>query len=305
MKIVLAGATGFIGNALIKALLEEKHHLIILSRRPDVVRNQWGDTVKAVFWDAVSSGDWFSDINEADAIINLTGASIAGKRWDASYKKIIADSRILSTRILMKACHVAQQKPKTWINASAVGYYGDVPEGDVDETRHASDDFLGRTCAAWENEALQAETLGIRVVCLRIGIVLEEGGGALQKMVLPFKLFVGGPLGSGRQWLPWIHRDDLVRAVLFILNEKTIRGPVNGTAPMPVTMKQFSQTLGSVLRRPSWAPVPGFVLKIVVGEFSDSLLAGQKALPVKLQNAGFRFTFDELYAALRDIFIKK
>ncbi|HNL25543.1 MAG TPA: TIGR01777 family oxidoreductase, partial [bacterium] len=182
---------------------------------------------------------------------------------------------------------------------------GDVPEGDVDETRHASDDFLGRTCAAWENEVLQAETLGIRVVCLRIGIVLEEGGGALEKMVLPFKLFVGGPLGSGRQWLPWIHRDDLVRAVLFILNEKTIRGPVNGTAPMPVTMKQFSQTLGSVLRRPSWAPVPGFVLKIVVGEFSDSLLAGQKALPVKLQNAGFRFTFDELHAALRDIFIKK
>lgn len=304
MKIVLAGATGFIGQKLIEKLLEEKHSLILLTRNPDKVKKQFGDSVVALRWDARSTGDWFDSFDGVDAVINLVGESIAAKRWDEPQKELLLNSRIDATRIVVQAIEKASARPSVLINASAVGYYGDVPDDTVTELYPAAIDFLGTLSEQWENEAQRAEKLGVRVACLRIGIVLGGGGGALEKMVMPFKFFVGGPLGSGNQWFPWIHRDDVINSIYFILTNDKIYGAVNLTAPNPVTMNNFCKTLGSVLRRPSWMPVPVFVLKLVVGEFAQFLLAGQKAVPEKLLKNGYSFLYSDLEKALRNILIK-
>lgn len=304
MKIVLAGATGFIGQKLIDKLSKEQHELILLTRNPDKARNQFGSFLNTLRWDAHSLGDWCKAMDGADAVINLTGESIAAKRWSEYQKKILRSSRIDATRIIVQAIEKTSARPSVLINASAVGYYGDVPNDTVTEYYPAAIDFLGTLCEEWENEALRAEKLNVRVACLRSGIVLGNEGGALEKMIMPFRFFAGGPLGSGRQWLPWIHLDDVISGILFILNNDKIMGAVNLTAPKPVTMNEFCQTLGKVMRRPSWIPVPGFVLKFVVGEFARSLLSGQKAIPEKLLKNGYSFFYSDLEQALRNILFK-
>lgn len=304
MKVVLAGATGFIGNKLVEILLQEGHSIVLLSRNPDKVKTRFGTSVTAFQWDACSSGDWFPSMDGADAVINLVGESIAGKRWDEIQKELLRSSRINATRVIVQAIEASSVRPSVLINASAVGYYGDVPDDTVTENYPASDDFLGTLSELWENEALYAEKLNVRVICPRIGIVLGEGGGALEKMILPFKLFAGGPLGSGRQWFPWIHRDDVINGILFMLNNDRIAGAVNLTAPNPVTMNEFCRTLGKVLHRPSWMNVPGFALRIAVGEFAQFLLSGQKAVPEKLLKNGYTFMYPDLEKALRNILIK-
>ncbi|MBL7995037.1 TIGR01777 family oxidoreductase [bacterium] len=304
MKIVLAGATGFIGRKLIDALIADEHHIVILTRRPTKAALAFGHSVEAFQWDAHSPGDWFTAVDGADAVINLTGESLAAKRWSKAQKQLLRSSRIDATKVIVQAIEKASVRPSVLINASAVGYYGDVPEDIVTELYPASTDFLGTLSEDWEQEAHRADKLGVRVACVRIGIVLGDGGGALEKMVLPFKFFVGGPLGSGKQWFPWIHRDDVIGSIRFVLVNDSISGAVNLTAPNPVTMNDFCKTLGRVMGRPSIMRVPGFVLKLAVGEFAKYLLTGQKAVPDKLLNNKYQFFYSDLEKALRNILTK-
>jgi hypothetical protein len=212
----------------------------------------------------------------------------------------IRDSRIHATRAIVEGIASANVKPEALVNASAVGYYGEVPEDEVTEEYPPGSDFLAEVCRAWEAEALRARTMGVRVVLLRTSIALGDGG-ALARMLMPFRFFVGGPLGSGRQWFPWIHRDDVVSAIEFALRERSLEGPVNLAAPEPVRMADFCRRLGRVLHRPSWLPVPAIALKLLLGEMSTMVLTGQKAVPRKLLQTGFRFRYSHLEAAMMDI----
>lgn len=297
MKIVLAGATGFIGQRLVRQLQQEGHSLTLLTRhRP--APNQPNNTF--ALWDAKTVGDWARHIDGADAVINLAGEPIAAKRWTHAQKERILSSRLNATGAIVDAIAKAAKKPEVLINASAVGYYGDVKKEEVTESHPPAEDFLGTTCARWEQAAREAERSGVRVVLVRTGIVLEQNGGALKKMLLPFRLFAGGPLGTGDQWFPWIHIDDEVGAIVFALANKNLSGPVNLAAPEPATMREFCKAMGRAMGRPSWAPVPGFALQILLGEMSTMLLGGQKVVPKKLQEAGYRFKFPQLDVALRD-----
>lgn len=297
MKIVISGATGMIGSGLVERLANRfDTSLVLLSRRPDrevsLANKQWRA------WQTGAGGDWERAIDGADAIINLAGEPIAGKRWTAKQKEILRSSRIDATKALVDAIAKAKVRPKSLISSSAVGYYG--PHGDetVNEDGKPGDDFLSHLCADWEAEAMKAEALGVRVCVLRTGIVLAKGAGALKKMVPPFKLFAGGPLGSGRQWMPWIHIDDEVGLIEFLLDRPEARGAFNGTAPNPVTMEVFCKALGRVLNRPSWAPVPPSVLALMVGEMSDMLLSGQRATPEAALKLGFSFRYPNIEGAL-------
>ncbi|MBI3586747.1 MAG: TIGR01777 family protein [Ignavibacteriales bacterium] len=302
MKIILAGATGFIGQRLIKKLGESSHSLVLLSRNSSEARRHFGEMVQVEQWDARTLGAWAQHLDGADAVINLAGESISGKRWSQTQKQKILASRIDATNAIVEALAQANKKPHVLINASAVGYYGDVPEGNVTEDYPRGNDFLAETCGRWEQAALRAEQFGIRVACIRTGIVLDKNGGALKKLLLPFRLFAGGPLGTGKQWFPWIHIEDEIGAILLALKNQNIAGPVNLAAPESVTMRQFCSALGKAMRRPSWAPVPGFVLRIALGEMAGPLLlSGQRAVPKKLLAAGYAFRFPELNTALRDV----
>jgi hypothetical protein len=301
MNIVLAGATGFIGQKLVLKLQQEGHSLTLLSRHHPVPRESDRPGIVFFHWDAKTVGDWAKHIDGSDAVINLAGEPIAAKRWTGAQKERILASRLDATGAIVDAIAKATKKPEVLINASAVGYYGDVKEGDVTESHSAATDFLGTTCARWEEAARKAEQSGVRVVMIRTGIVLEKTGGALKKLLLPFRLFAGGPLGSGNQWFPWVHIEDEVGAIVFALSNKSLTGPVNLAAPQSVTMREFCRTLGKTMGRPSWAPVPAFVLQIALGEMSTMLLGGQKVIPKKLQEAGYRFRFPQLEMALRDV----
>ena len=296
MNIVIAGGTGFVGRALVKKLSAEGHRVRVLSRKPDAVGN--------VLWDGRTAGPWTAELERADAVIDLAGEGIGDERWSPDRKARIRSSRIDATRALVQAMGRCSRCPKVLLNASAVGFYGSVPDGEVTERDLKGGGFLADVCADWEEEALKAGPLGVRVALMRFGVVLGKDGGALQKFILPFRLCIGGPLGSGRQWFPWVHRDDVIGALLFALQNETLSGPVNVTAPETVTMEQFCRALGKAMRRPSWAPVPGFVLKMLLGEMSEMVLTGQRAVPCKLEGAGFRFGFGRVETALADLFQK-
>lgn len=297
MRLVIAGGTGFIGSALCTRLLEAGYFLSVLTRGPAPVTIS--RSKKWQTWDAASSGPWETALEGADGVINLAGEPLAAKRWSERRKKRIRDSRIRATRALVTAISKAKQKPRFLLNGSAIGYYG--PHGDeaLTDAAEAGNDFLGRVCHEWESEAREAENYGLRVIRLRTGIVLGRGGGALAKMVLPFKLFVGGALGSGKQWMSWIQLEDEIGLIQFLIENPGAKGAVNAVAPDPVTMREFSKTLGKVLRRPSWAPVPAFVLRLVLGEMSDMLLTGQRVLPAQAEKLGYRFRHPNLYEALK------
>ncbi len=302
MKIVIAGGSGFLGSALLRKLVEIRHSVILLSRAPDSVRSKLPPSVQIEQWDAASVGGWAAHVEQADAVINLTGESIAGKRWTTKQKGRILSSRINSTRAIVEAIGKATKKPMALVNQSAVGYYGNVEYGEVTEDHLRGLDFLSDVAEKWEKEALKAEAFGVRVVLPRTGIVLDKSAGALQKMLVPFKLYFGGPLGSGHQWFPWIHLEDEIGALIFAAENHNLRGPVNLAAPESVTMKQFCQALGKAVKRPSWAPVPGIALKILLGEMAGSLLlGGQKIVPAKLLEAGYKFHFPKLDEALHNI----
>ena len=300
MKIVLAGGTGFIGKALRESLTEKDHEVVILTRQVSR-ENDAGIRTRFRHWNPPEGGTWENELNGAGAVINLSGESIVGKRWSVDQKKRIRESRTRTASTLVHALEKTRVKPNVFINASAVGYYGARGDETVTEETRPGNGFLSETCQAWEREALRAESLGMRVIRLRIGIVLEKNGGALAKMLPPFQLGLGGPLGSGRQWMSWIHLKDLVGLIHFLVEKKETRGAFNATAPLPVTMKEFAETLGRALHRPAFFPVPGFVLKILLGEASELLLTGQKVLPKHTLEAGYRFQFPQLELALKEI----
>jgi uncharacterized protein (TIGR01777 family) len=300
MNILITGATGFVGRRLCEMLHQAGHTVRALSR-DSVAAKQRVPLLKEVFpWNPLQELPPLQAFEGCDAIINLAGESIAG-RWTAPKKQLIRDSRVLGTKNLVNALAQLSSRPKVLISASAIGYYGDRGEETLTEDAAPGSDFLAQVCRDWENEALKAESLGMRVVRLRIGLVLGRGGGTLQALLPLFRVGLGGPLGSGRQWWSWIHRDDLCRLIVQILANENVSGPVNATAPQPVRQKEFAQVLGRVLRRPAFLPTPAFALKIALGEFADGILASQRALPRRAQEMGYRFQFEELEGALREI----
>jgi len=301
MKIVVTGGTGFIGRALLPALIEGHHQVVVLTRQAGIGGAMLPVGVQTTIWDARSPGEWESDIDGADVVLNFAGEPIGGKRWSRDQKERIIGSRVDATRTIVNAIRTANLKPAVLINGSAIGFYGDVPEGSVTEQNAAGTGFLAEAVEKWECEAFKAEQLGVRVITLRTGVVLGDDGGALAKMLLPFRLFLGGPIGSGKQWFSWIHRDDAVGAVLFAMKYKDLSGPVNVTAPEPVTMKEFCSALGRALHRPSWAPVPEVMMKLLLGEMSEMILTGQRVVPSRLLENSYRFRYPRLREALMDV----
>lgn len=294
MKLFVTGGTGFIGRPLCQSLTAQGHELVVVTRQPDLQPVRAG--VMCVSWDGT---EWQRALNGADGVINLAGEPIVARRWTPRQKVRLWDSRVGTTQRLVKALAVCSSKPGVLINASAIGYYGACKDEQLSEEGRLGQGFLSEMCQAWEAQASRAEPLGIRVVRLRIGLVLGRGGGALAKMVPPFRWYLGGPLGSGRQWMSWIHRDDLIGLIRWALESPDVSGALNGTAPEPVRMREFSSTLGRVLRRPSWAPVPGFVLRLLLGEMADLLLTGQRVLPQAALRQGFTFQYPQLHQSLK------
>ncbi len=303
MRLILAGGTGFVGSALHETLTRNDHEVLILTRQA-FKENAPGTRTRYLHWNPPNPGKWEQEFEGVDGMINLAGEPIIGKRWSPQQKRKVIESRISATRAIVEAIRKSKRRPQVLINASAVGYYGPHGDEEVTEDSPVGNDFLARTCQEWEAEAMKAESLGVRVVRIRIGIVLEKKGGALAKMLPPFQLGLGGPLGSGRQWMSWIHLDDLTELIGFALEKKTVQGPLNATAPAPVTMKEFSRSLGKALHRPAFFPVPETLVKILLGEMSDVLLKGQRVMPKKSLKEGFIFRFPKLDNAFKDIFEK-
>lgn len=300
MKYVIAGGSGFLGRPLAAALKAGGHTVTILTRGAD--RDAGGVHYRA--WSPTTNrAPWWDHIDGADGVINLAGSGIADQRWTAARKADLRDSRINATRALVAAIAGATTRPSVFLTGSAIGIYGPQPEngGPLDESAAPGTDFLSTLAVDWEAVARAAEPLGCRIVLLRTGVVLARDGGALQKMIPPFQFFVGGPLGSGRQVMSWIHRRDWVALVEWLLEHDEARGVFNGTAPQPATNREFSTALGRALHRPSLFPVPGFVLRIVVGEMAGpALLAGQRVVPCRALEMGFTFEFPDITTAMAD-----
>jgi uncharacterized protein (TIGR01777 family) len=307
MKVVIAGGTGFLGTPLAERYAEEGHDVRVLTRSllPGDSRHDPGTGVPGVTrvgWKPDGqSGPWSSALDGADALINLAGEGIADARWTPQRKALLRDSRIVPTRSLVAATQSVASRPRVFISGSGVGYYG---AGDSPKTEESSAglDFLAGICVDWEGEARKAEHPSTRVVFLRTGIVLEKSGGALAQMMLPFRFFAGGRLGSGRQYISWIHRLDWIDLVRWIVTAAAVSGPVNATAPVPVTNREFARALGRAMHRPSLAPAPGFALKLGLGERAEPILASSRVLPTKAQAAGFHFRYPEIDQAFRGIF---
>jgi uncharacterized protein (TIGR01777 family) len=298
VKVFITGGTGFVGKYLSRRLVREGHQVSILTRDSRKVPPEHPGIVYVV-GDPTREGSWMGAVPEHDWIINLAGASIF-TRWTAAQKQEIMESRLRTTRNLVAAL-AAGDRRQLLCSTSAVGYYGPRGEETLTEDSQGDAGFLGDVAKAWEAEALKAQDLGIRTVLTRFGIVLGRDGGALGQMVPLFKKFLGGPLGQGLQWFSWIHQEDQARAFLFVQDHPQLVGPVNFTAPEPVRQRELAQALGRTLHRPSFLPAPAFLIRLVMGEFGDTLLSGQKVLPQRLLDAGFEFKFPAIDAALTDL----
>ena len=301
MKIVIAGGSGFLGSALSRALTRDGHDVIILTRRAASNATS-APRVSSVQWTPDgTAGAWAGTIDGADIVVNLAGESSAAKRWSAAQKQKLRDSRLMATRSLTSAIRHAARRPAAFISGSAVGYYGDRGDETLTETSPPGTDFLADLAKDWEAAADEASPL-TRVVLVRTGIVLDRTGGALPKMLPPFQMFVGGPLGTGRQYMPWIHKEDWVRMVSWMMTTEGARGAFNATSPTPVTNAEFSKALGQALKRPSVLPAPAFALRIALGEMADALLlSGQRALPVRATDLGFTFRYSNIDEALASV----
>lgn len=301
MNIVVTGGTGFIGRALCAALSRDGHRIIVLTRNEGQVVQQPGVIVNPIQWNGRDTGPWEQALEGADAVINLAGVSIADARWTDARKRLITDSRVLSTRLLVRAMSRWSSQPITFISVSGIGYYGACDDRVLDEGAARGQGFLADLCLAWEAEALRAAEFGARVVILRTGMVLEQDGGALPKMLLPFRLFAGGPIMPGSQWVSWIHRADHIGLMQWALSMAKVSGPINAVAPEPVTMKTFCEVLGRVLHRPSWLPVPRFALNMLLGELGTLMTTGQRVIPAKGMAGGYTFHYPTLEPALQTI----
>ncbi len=302
MKILIAGGSGLIGSALARHYIQKGQEVYILSRRGSTAALP--PKAQGVEWDARSAEGWGELMEAVDVVINLTGENLGAGRWTEQRKERFYSSRIQSGRALIEAMRQSSRKPTTMVQSSAVGYYGDGGDQVLDESNPPGKDFLARLCVDWEESTREAEFMGVRRIILRTGVVLAEGAEVLNRLILPFRFFVGGPLGSGRQWLPWIHMADVVGAVDFLVENPNLSGAFNLSAPQPVQNATFGKTLARILRRPYWLPVPAFALKLVLGEMSKLVLEGQRAIPKRLLEYGYAFHFSEHEAALRDLLVK-
>ena len=301
MRVVITGATGFIGRALCKALHKD-YEVIALSRDAGRAAKSVGDMAKVIEWDGRTTGSWFTQANGAFAIINLAGENVASGRWNESKKAGILHSRLDSAKAVIEVIKQVDKKPAVVIQASAIGWYGPRSDEPLDEDSTPGKGFLANVCRDVENSAEEIEELGARCAVIRTGVVLGRDGGAFAKLVKPFRFFLGGHLGSGRQWFSWIHLEDQIAAIKFLMENEHLKGAFNLTAPQPVTMKEFCKILGKVLHRPARLNVPAFAARLALGEMADEmLLTGQKVLPKRLLNTDFDFKYTNVEHALNDI----
>lgn len=304
MRLVIAGGSGFLGRPLASALAADGHDVVILTRGHSVPPG--GARWRSVAWTPEGgAGPWAREIEGAGAIVSLAGESIAGKRWTDAQKRRILDSRVHATRSLVAAVRGAAAPPHVLVSGSAVGYYGPLGDEVAAEDTPPGSDFLARVCVQWEAEAMRVASDRTRVVCIRTGLVLEKDGGALPQMLPPFRFGMGGPVGSGRQYWPWIHREDWIALVRWAIETPNVSGPLNVTAPAPVTGADFARALGRAMHRPAFMPAPAFALRLLLGEMADALLlSGQRAVPAAAEQLGFRFHYVRLDEALRVIFAR-
>jgi uncharacterized protein (TIGR01777 family) len=305
MRIIITGGTGLVGRALANSLISEGHEVIVLSRAPERA-TYLPAGVRVKRWDARTADGWGALADGARAIVNLAGESLAGEgffpsRWTSNRRDRIRESRLNAGQAVVQAVEAATEKPDAVIQASAIGYYGPHGDEELAEESPPGDDFLAKVTIDWEGATAAVASMGVRHVPIRTGLLLSSEGGALPRLLLPFKLFAGGPMGSGRQWYSWIHMADMVRAIRFLIENVDAHGPFNLTAPNPVTNAQLGRIIGSVTRRPYYMPVPGPALRAAFGEVSTVVLDGQRVLPGRLAEQGFQFKFPEAGEALRDI----
>jgi len=301
MRAVITGASGFIGRALCERLRGD-YEIVALSRNAEQAAKSPAGAARVVTWDGRTLGDWIREVDGAAAVVNLAGVNVASGRWTTSKKVRILQSRTDCTRALVEAIKRVDNRPGVMIQASAVGYYG--PRGDesLDEGSPGGSGFLSEVCRESEGTGREVEALGVRYVVIRTGVVLGVGGGALARMMQPFQFYLGGHVGSGRQWLSWISLDDEVAAIEFLIKNRQLKGAFNLTSPQPVTMREFSRKLGRALGRPAWVNVPGFVMRLLLGEMAkEMLLSGQRVMPRRLREAGFEFKHEGLEGALTAI----
>lgn len=305
MKVAITGATGFVGSRLVERLSQAGHSVVVFTRNLGhanrVFPSSSFPTVTNIAYTPTQAGEWQQAIAGCDGVVNLAGEPIAESRWTPDRKRMIVESRQLTTRLLVEAIAQADPKPSVLVSGSAIGYYGTSETASFDETSGAGDDFLAQVCQAWEAEAMRVKASGTRLVILRTGIVLGLEGGAIAKMITPFRLFAGGPLGTGKQWVSWIHRDDLVELIIQSLSQPSYEGVLNATAPNPVRMAEFCHVMGEALNRPSWLPVPEIALEALLGDAAKMVLEGQQVLPQRTQAAGFHYQFADIQSALRDV----
>ncbi len=299
VKVVVTGATGFIGRAVVRVLQARGDAVVALVRDPARAAGLLPG-VECLHWEASESdGDWARAIDGADGVVHLAGEPVMAHRWNAEVKRRILETREQGTRHLVDAVARAKRRPAVFVCSSGVDYYGETGDRITDESSPVGRGFLTDVCIAWEREAARASAHGVRPVMLRTGVVVGDQGGALEKMITPFRFFVGGPVGGGAQWVSWIHRDDMVRVILAAIDDPRLEGPVNAVGPEPVRMRDFSRALGAALGRASWAPVPGFALRLAVGEAAEVILASKRVVPRALERVGFVFEHANLAEAMQ------
>lgn len=309
MKVIITGGSGMVGRALTANLAADGHEVVVLSRTPGEVRGL-PDNARAVAWDARSGDGWLEEAEGATAIVNLAGPNIAGNnffpsRWTTKQRDYLRQSRLEVGAAVVDAVRRVQQRPEVVIQASAIGYYG--PRGDepVDESAAAGNDFLASVAISWEDSSKEVEELGVRRAVIRSGLILSTQEGSLPRVLLPYRLFVGGPFGNGKQWWSWIHLHDEANAIRFLIENKEARGPFNLTAPNPLSNDKFGRTLARVLNRPHLIPIPAFAMRAAFGEVAMVVLSGQRVMPGRLLELGFKFDFPELEPALRHLLAHK
>jgi uncharacterized protein (TIGR01777 family) len=305
MRVFVTGGTGLVGTRLVRKLQERGDQSVILSRRPAVAREKFGPDSNVVEGDPMKAGPWMDAVADCDAVINLAGENVFARRWGAAFKKLLRDSRVLTTQNVVEALKRrpvgSNGQPKVLVNASAIGYYGIHNEEELTEDSPPGKDFLAELCIEWEKAALEVLAAGVRCVTVRVGIVLDKTGGALAQMLTPFKLCVGGRVGNGRQYMSWIHHEDMVGVFLLPLANTQVTGPINGTAPEPVTNREFTRALGKALHRPTIFPMPRFMLRLLLGEVADVVATGQRVLPRRTLALGYSYKHPKIDAALIDV----
>ncbi len=300
-KILITGATGSIGSRLTEKFFRRGDSVSVFTRNPTKAKKILPNASEFIEWDYSYPEKWKYFLDRKDVVIHLAGLNLSSKRWNDKFKKKAYESRIISTRNLIEAIETVEQKPKVFICSSAVGYYGDRGEELLKEDSNPADDFLAKLCIDWEKEAAEVDKSGVRRVSVRTGLVLSKGEGLLKKLYLPFKLFVGGPLGNGNQWFPWLHIDDIVGIYLHAIDNENISGVLNAASPGIVRMKEFTRQFGKILNRPSLFHVPKFAIKLVAGELGNHATDSQNISVEKLLECGYKFKFENLEAALKDL----